>query len=550
MVPIHMHGLRMFASVVCTVILASLLLAPFTCTDAQTENSNVLDTNLGTSKPVLSPKELWNFTADNIVAHTTSRWWGKPVVANGIAYVPSTDNYIIPDEPYIEILNIPVPHSLGAIYALNASSGVKLWNFTANGSFRSLAVLNGIFYVSISDSLYIDGKTAGGNIFALDANNGAQKWVYKIDGDIIWSSISDGVIYVFFHGSNSYVCAVKATNGEELWKWNAGDYVWLSHPTIVNGTIYLGTFNNANNRYYAINTTSGAELWSVTLDGMVRGASIVHDGRIYFNSDNSSYSVDEKTGTYICAISAQNGDRLWSYAIGYLGSYSPMVDDGTVYVEGREATWENPHSFSGRLIWGNSNVFAIDASSGNKIWSHSSNTSTYLRLIDGIVYFNSNGTLNALDASDSEKLWSYSLNGNGPLIIDDDKVNYSSLGANATINDGVLYYYLNQTLFAVDSWSGNNLWNYTTANNRSFLKVVDSTAYFAAGHTVYALSVPQGAHPSDISTIAPAGTPVNTGSFNQGLIVLSVGLAVVVLAVAAIIVKKRITSRNTTKTTV
>jgi outer membrane protein assembly factor BamB len=474
---------------------------------------------------------------------------GKPVFTNGIAYVPSVYNYIIPDEPKIEILNIPVPHLLGAIYALNASSGVRLWNFTANGSFRSLDVLNGIVYVSISDSLYVDGKTAGGNIFALDANSGAQKWNYKTDGDIIWSSISDGVIYVFFHGSNSYVCAVKATNGEELWKWNVGDYVWLSQPTIVNGTIYLGTFNSANNHYYAINTANGGELWSVAVDGMVRGFSIVQDGRIYFNSDNSSYSVDEKIGTYTCAISAQNGERLWSYAIGFLGSYSPMVADNTVYVDGREATWENPHSFSGRLIWGTSNVFAINASSGNKIWSYSSNTSTHLRLIGGIVYFNSNGTLNALDASDGEQLWSISLNGNGPLIIDDNKVNYSSYDANAIISDGVLYYYLDQTLFAVDSWNGNSLWNYTTANNRSFLKVSDSTAYFAAGNTVYALSVPQGAHPSDISTIADSGAPVDTRSFSQGIVVLSVVLAVVVLAAGAIIVKKRITSRSTAKIT-
>ena len=494
--------------------------------------------NFGEGNPVLIPTELWNFTAANITAHTISLGWGSPVVANGIAYLRNTETYIIPDEPHIYLLDITIQHMLGTIYALNASSGAKLWNFTAPGSVRSLTVIDGVVYMSAGDSRFTDGQSAGSNFYALDAVTSAQKWVDHIDGDIHWSLIKDGVIYFFFQASgfNSYVCAVKAANGEELWKWKAGYYVELSQPIVSNGSMYFGTYNS---HYYAVNTMNGNELWSVAIDGAVREFSSVVNGIVYFNSDNTSYPVNN-TNNYLYALNAQNGDKLWSYPVGFIVSSSPIVAGGIVYVDGREATLKNPYTLSAQMEWGTSNVFALNASNGNKVWNYSANDMDFssLSLIDDVVYFSSNGTFNALNVANGAQLWSYSTDGNGPFTINDGSLSYYGYSTDATINDGVLYYYSGKTLYALDTSNGNSLWNYTTASNRSFLTVANSTAYFDAGNTVYALSVPAVVHHSSSPTAVPSGSSMNIGSIKQVLIILSI-IAVIVVSSAIFLAKKR-----------
>jgi len=491
-----MHKSCVLAGVICAVMFSSLLFASFACADSPTVGSDASDNGVETSNPALSPTELWNFTAANITAHTISLDWGSPVVANGIAYLRNTETYIIPDEPHIYLFDIPVQHMLGTIYALNASSGAKLWNLTASGSLRSLAIIDGVVYMSASDSRFTDGQSAGGNFYALGAVTGAQKWVYNIDGDIWWSSIVDGVIYVFVQGSgfNSYICAVKAANGEELWKWKADYYTSLSLPAVGDGAIYFGTYNY----YYAVSSRNGTLLWYVAIDGSVSGSSTLVDGIVYFSSDTTTY-----------ALNAQNGDKLWSCTPGFAVS-SCIVDGGIVYVSG------DYH-----------NVYAFDASNGKKVWNYSANEMTFssLSLIDNVIYFSSNGTLSALNAANGMQLWSYNTDGNGPFTINDVSLSYYGYSTDATINDGVLYYYSGKTLYALDTSNGNSLWNYTTASNRSFLTVANNTAFFAAFNTVYALSVPAVVHPSSSSTAVPSGA-----------IAATVTIATVAVIVAVIIV--------------
>jgi len=59
----------------------------------------------------------------------------------------------------------------------------------------------------------------------------------------------------------------------------------------------------------------------------------------------------------------------------------------------------------------------------------------------------------------------------------------------------------------------------------------------------------QSAYRKRSPTAVPSGPPINTGSFNQGIVIPSVDLVIVIIA-AVIVVKKRITSKSTTEITV
>lgn len=90
----------------------------------------------------------------------------------------------------------------GNIYALNASTGTKLWNFATNGViFSSPAVANGVVYVGTEDT----GSLDGGNLYALNAVTGAQLWSYNTGSiDLSSPAVVDGVVYATTYDGQTY----------------------------------------------------------------------------------------------------------------------------------------------------------------------------------------------------------------------------------------------------------------------------------------------------------------------------------------------------------
>ena len=72
-------------------------------------------------------------------------------------------------------------------YALNAESGVELWEYTTSiGVISSPAVVGGVVYVGSFD----------GNVYTLNAESGVKLWNYTTDSRV-WSSpaVVGGVVY-------------------------------------------------------------------------------------------------------------------------------------------------------------------------------------------------------------------------------------------------------------------------------------------------------------------------------------------------------------------
>jgi outer membrane protein assembly factor BamB len=104
-------------------------------------------------------------------------------VANGVVYV-AADN--------------------GNIYALNATTGTKLWSFTTGSNvFSSPAVANGVVYVGSND----------GNVYALNGATGTQLWSFTTGGTVGSSpAVVNGVVYVGSSDGNVY--AFDLTGGQ------------------------------------------------------------------------------------------------------------------------------------------------------------------------------------------------------------------------------------------------------------------------------------------------------------------------------------------------
>jgi len=87
--------------------------------------SNPSHTGTGTGDPVLNGTLLWRYSTGDFNVLSS------PAVVGGVVYIGSGDTNV---------------------YALNATSGNKLWNYTTGGAvYSSPAVVNGVVYVGSSD---------------------------------------------------------------------------------------------------------------------------------------------------------------------------------------------------------------------------------------------------------------------------------------------------------------------------------------------------------------------------------------------------------------
>jgi outer membrane protein assembly factor BamB len=174
----------------------------------------------------------------------------SPAVANGIVYVTASNN---------------------CVYALNAKSGVQLWNYSINYSpDSSPTVIGGVVYV-------------GSN--TLNAKSGAKLANYAPIFEVSSSpTIVGGVIYIGSNDDNVY--ALNATSGIKIWNYTTGGPV-NSSPAVLGGVVYVGS---SDDKIYALNAANGDKLWNYTTSGEV-GSPVVVNGVLYVDSGNNIYAL-------------------------------------------------------------------------------------------------------------------------------------------------------------------------------------------------------------------------------------------------------------------
>ena len=335
------------------------------------------------STPIWLPDwETW--TAPN---GSVAGMWGvntigsSPVVVDGMVFVGSMG---------------------GKVCALSESTGAIIWTYyAADDVLGSLAVSDGMVFGGNIIPPNAEGECT--TVFALNEVTGALIWSHKTrivgsihPGVVTSPAVANGIVYVSSEDGNVY--AFDETTGTVVWiyttNWLPSSDLWppsafeYSSPAVVGGIVYIGS---TDNRTYALNATTGKQIWNYTTDWKVFSSPAVANGIVYTGPE----------GNYIYALNATDGTLVWRHNTGsWLTAFSsPAVAEGVVYI----GTYDG--------------LYALDATNGAYMWKYWLNDTTTdtgdpiyssPAVADGKVYFGAHdGKVYALDATTGTFIWSY-----------------------------------------------------------------------------------------------------------------------------------------------
>jgi len=120
------------------------------------------------------------------------------------------------------------------MYAVSPDGTLK-WLFEAE---RELA---GIWTTPV---LSLDGKTLyfganKGGVYAVDADTGARRWQFPVYGSIYASSVLDARGVLYTGTTIEHVYALDSARGEQLWDFDAHNQVWSAPSIRPDGTLVI-----------------------------------------------------------------------------------------------------------------------------------------------------------------------------------------------------------------------------------------------------------------------------------------------------------------------
>ncbi|NOZ28720.1 MAG: PQQ-like beta-propeller repeat protein [Chloroflexi bacterium] len=175
-------------------------------------------------------------------------------------------------------------------------------------------------------AIVCDGKvfvpTEAGNLYALDATNGQELWRYNAGSAVLHTAACEAgkVIIATLDGS---VHAVATATGALVWRFQAGGHTGFSSaPLIAESTVFIGERAGI---FYALDLETGSQKWSFDAGAPILNTAAYNNGRVYF--------CDE--AMYVHALNSQTGAEVWRSEKLYGQScrqYHPVVYQGYVMI--------------------------------------------------------------------------------------------------------------------------------------------------------------------------------------------------------------------------
>ena len=303
-------------------------------------------------------------------------------------------------------------------------------------------------------------------------NTNTTAWVAGLPGGTVWAYpvVAEGKVFI---GAGGYLNAFDENTGGLVWRFRALDQPgYPCCSAVADGRVFFGTGEpGPGGAMYALNTTTGDQIWNFTTEAYLR-TPVVVDDRLYFGVDTDAPDVGK-----IYCLNAATGEHIWNYTTQDKG-VTIAVAYGKVYAGcGHWIT-----SAMGR-------VYCLDMYDGSYVWGFQTNkdiTGT-VSVANGKVYFSASYEgwdcmVYALNATNGDAIWSITRYSHGAA-------------AGTAVAYGKVFIglgYSDRGVYALNETNGDEIWAFPTSQNSGGGPIVaDGKVFFASGypgHMFYAFN--------------------------------------------------------------
>jgi len=229
-------------------------------------------------------------------------------------------------------------------FCTDEKSGEEFWNFTVEGKAQGVPAYSDgrVFLTS-----YIWGGK--GHVYCVDADTGSQIWHTETEYGCGGSASTDGDrVYVseYNWGGDGAVQALNVSSGETVWRQSIKRSD--STPAFAYGNVYVagGCVGFGELQTYCFNASTGELIWVTEPErrlGDWKNSVAVADGKVFVGETNEQSSGDGWGAIGLHALDAFSGEEIWSYPA---GGESPAVSEGMVFTiaYGRVYAFGEPHT--------------------------------------------------------------------------------------------------------------------------------------------------------------------------------------------------------------
>ena len=270
----------------------------------------------------------------------------------------------------------------------------------------------------------------GTELYALNAADGSTLWSYSLTGTYYWSALCYENGRVFALNYDGLLRAFDGTTGSLVWSRQLpGQYSFSSAPTVFQGVVYAGGAGSGGTAY-AVSAENGNVLWTTPVS----------------NGSNSSPAVtaDGVYLSYVCwnvyKLNPANGSNIWHTTPDCSGGggKTPVLYNNRLYVRDVSSNTD--------WILNSQTGGTLDTFSSKSAPAFSGNMGFFL---NGPKWFGSYGTLEGRTVDTNSVLWTFAGDGHlqsSMLVVNDYVYVGSSLGK----------------LYALEAATGTQVWSTTT----------------------------------------------------------------------------------------
>ena len=240
-------------------------------------------------------------------------------------------------------------------FALNLKNGKPIWRKKLRDVSSSPITVDGELFVG----------TRKGLLFGLKNLNGEELWQFKA-GDFIYSAMAYLGETLYFGSGDGKIYSLDMKTGKPFWSYKTEGSIYAS-PCITDKALFLGS---ADGFFYAIDRFSGELLWKYKTEGSIHSSASQDKGAIFFGSNDG----------YLYALSFEKGELLWRFKTDGPIQSSPLIVGDKVFLGSLDGYFYELNSSNGELVFKYKTggmIFASPSFSEGKILIPSTNGYLY-----------------------------------------------------------------------------------------------------------------------------------------------------------------------------